>query len=112
MFELFVLGLFLGLVVDVVWFKWPQHRYFYPLYCKSRLHFVEHYHWALFLLILEVFFGNGFFAGFASALLISERFHFRPFKIVNKWSLMLLWFELVVLTVCLTVKYGLLFSAS
>jgi len=110
MLELFVLGLLFGMIIDVLWFKWKGHVYYYPLSnphvrFKSKLAFIEHYHWALLLIIIEMFVNTyGFLSGFASALIISERYHVDPFNLGNKKSIVLFVFELIVLGVVLWMR--------
>lgn len=62
----FVFGFLAGLMLDVIWSKKLNNT-------MDKAHVIEHYHWGLVLLTIEmVIFTEYFLSGLASSLFVSE----------------------------------------
>jgi len=69
------IGFFVGILIDAIWSIRLN-----GLDTTLKLNILEHYHWAIVLLLVYMMYPNAFFLGLAMALFLDEMRH-KPFAI-------------------------------
>lgn len=68
------LGLLIGLILDIIWIQKVDEK-------PGPLNVLEHYHHALWIMIVNcLFFRSEFLTAFAAALLLAEHFQEHPYS--------------------------------